>query len=340
MVKSSEEIWFRPNSFESELVVLDGMTGTGKTMLMKIIDSFEEVSPPRFDYQLEQLCIATTSGMIEKYAGIQLIQLLIDQIVYDTRISRELNFRLGDLSSVFRSSKSWKYFMRLFQSQDNLQISSNFPVREKNFIVVHQLLDNTNILKKLPKKTIKRIVTVRHPYYLFDHWASYVNKHGFSTSDFTVTIKGNYLHPWFVSDYPEKFDGHSEYDKAAVAIGELIRKQVKFLNQNIDVVVIDFEKFVLNPWGFLSSLQNLIGSATGDIKHKMKSQKLPRKHINDTSRNSVYLRYGSNLLSTQSSHQEDYSKIRSRIAESTSTWHFEFLEEAVKLHEEKFGLWF
>ena len=99
--------WSRQASFPGQIVLLDGLTGTGKTMLMRLIDSYKNVSPPRFDYQLEQICIGISENRIEISAGIQLLQLLIDQRQYDAKLSREVNFRPDDLSSIFKVYKRW-----------------------------------------------------------------------------------------------------------------------------------------------------------------------------------------------------------------------------------------
>ena len=332
--------WNRQVSFPGQIVLLDGLTGTGKTMLMRLIDSYEDISPPRFDYQLEQICIGISEDKIDILAGIQILQLLMDQRQYDAKLSREVNFRPADLSSIFRSTKKYQYLRRLLGNDLLRNIKELNEGKEQIFLVVHQLLDTSTILDEIPNKSVKRVLTTRHPYYLFDHWASYSNMHGKSPNDFTITLNEKYQVPWFIRENPEKFYLHSAEDKAAVAIAELTHRQLNFLKSKPDVLVFDFEKFVLSPESYLVKLDHLIGTVSNGISKKLKSENLPREHINGSTQKAIYRRYRSDLLTTDLNHKEDYELLRERIFHSVSKSHFFLLESAAKSYEEEFGLWF
>lgn len=332
--------WSRKVSFPGQIILLDGLTGTGKTMLMRIIDSYKNVSPPRFDYQLEQICIGISENRIEISAGIQMLQLLIDQRQYDAKLSREVNFRPDDLSSIFKSTKRFQYLRRLFGNDLKRSINELNDGTEQVFFVVHQLLDTSIVLDEIPNKSVKRVLATRHPYYLFDHWASYCDMHGNSPNDFTITLHKTYQVPWFIKETPEKFYLHSAEDKAALAIAELTQRQMSYLKGKPDVLVFDFEKFVLSPVNYLVKLENLIGTNSNGISRKLKSENLPREHINSSTQKAIYRRYRSNLLTNDLNHKEDYRLLRERISDSVSKLHFELLESAAKRYEEEFGLWF
>ena len=332
--------WSRQASFPGQIVLLDGLTGTGKTMLMRLIDSYEYVSPPRFDYQLEQLCIGISENKIDVLAGIQMLQLLIDQRQYDAKLSREVNLRPNDLSSIFRSTKRFQYVRRLFGNDLMRNIEELNEGKEHIFLVVHQLLDVSLILEEIPNKSVKRVLATRHPFYLFDHWASYVDNHGNSPSDFTITLNKTLQVPWFIKENAEKFYLHSAEDKAALAIAELTHRQISYLKSKPDVLVFDFEKFVLSPDNYLVKLDSLIGTKANGISRKLRSENLPREHINNSTQKAIYRRYRSNMLSNKLNHKEDYRKLRERISCSVSKSHFTLLESAAKRYEEEFGLWF
>jgi hypothetical protein len=327
-------------SFPGEIVLLDGLTGTGKTMLMRIIDSYGSVSPPRFDYQLEQICIGISELKIERRAGIQLLQLLIDQRQFDLTLSRELNFRPSDLSSILKSSKRNQYLCRLLNSDAKKSAQILSHGKEKLFLVVHQLLETSTVLDELPNKSLKRVLATRHPFYLFDHWASYVNMHGASPNDFTITVNNEYQIPWFIKENPEKFFSHTAEDKAAIAITELTFRQQEYLLNQDDILVIDFENFVLSPESYLGKLDDLIGTKPKKITKVLKNQNLPREHINNSIQKAIYKRYRSSLLTTSHSHKSDYVMLRQRISNCVSKSHFLLLESAANMYEEEFGLWF
>ena len=47
----------RPNQISPSLLLLDGISGTGKTMVSRLLDSLEGTTAPFFDYTFEQLLI-------------------------------------------------------------------------------------------------------------------------------------------------------------------------------------------------------------------------------------------------------------------------------------------
>jgi hypothetical protein len=112
------------------------------------------------------------------------------------------------------------------------------------------------------------------------------------------------------------------------------------LKSKPDVLVFDFEKFVLSPDNYLVKLDSLIGTKANGISRKLRSENLPREHINNSTQKAIYRRYRSNMLSNKLNHKEDYRKLRERISYSVSKSHFTLLESAAKRYEEEFGLWF
>jgi hypothetical protein len=222
------------------------------------------------------------------------------------------------------------------QHQDGLQDNE-----EKYLFIVHQLLDTSNVLMKLDGKKFKRILAVRHPFYLFDHWSSYVEMHGASPRDFTVMICKEQPVPWFITKNQDLYYAHSTEEKASIAIVELMAKQREYIRNNADILVIDFEKFVLSPKSYVNRISNLIGeSQNSRLNLYMRQSKLPRSHINSSKRMEIYSRYGADLLDNSLTHKADYSKLRSRIKNKVSNKHFELMESVAHDYENDFGLWF
>ena len=199
---SREQNWRRTQNFPGKVLVLDGMTGTGKTLVMNVIDTLSDIAPPKFSYILEHICIANADELLKAGIGTQMLQIHLDQLQYDGKISREVNFRPGDLSSILKSKKKFKYISRLFARDGELASARVEIENEALFLVVHQLFDTLGLLTSLPGKSITQITCVRHPYYLIDHWASYVSMHGASARDFTLTKGHNGDLPWFIRKYP------------------------------------------------------------------------------------------------------------------------------------------
>jgi len=339
-VPNGDRDWFRGNSYSSETVLLDGISGTGKTMAMRIIGSFTGVIPPRFNYQLEQICIAIYEGKLETNAGIEILQLILDQNHYDAALSRELNFRPKDLSSILGSPKRLEYLKRLFLPDGENAWTRLQAKQEKLFLIVHQLMSASDILDNLPEKKIHRILCTRHPYYLFDHWVSCVDMHGSTPRDFSVTLGGSLEVPWFVQSNFEMFTGGSPENKAAKVISDLMKSQESFLENHSNVLIIDFEKFVLEPANYVERMEMMVGGSPQKLASILKRENLPRMHINLSNQKKIYKRYSSNKLNSDFNHAEDYEILRDRILSSTSDEHFNLLESAASTYEARFGRWF
>ncbi len=332
--------WHRKNSYVGEIVLLDGISGTGKTMIMKIIDSLSGLIPARFNYQIEQICIAILEDKVDPKAGLEILQLIIDQNYYDSSLSREMNFRPTDLSSIFKSRKRIEYLKRLILPDGKAGEERLLLNKEKQVFIVHQLMGASLVLNKLPNKSITRILCTRHPFYLFDHWASYVDLFGTSPRDFTVTLNPGAEIPWFIRNGHEMFTGETRENKATVVISELNTRQFDYIDKDSSVLLIDFEKFVLTPQGYLNKLEKEIGGSFKGLNRVLERENLPRVHINSSNQKAIYKRYGSNQLKTELDHKADYEKLRKRIHKSTSPKHFELLEESAVIYESRFGLWF
>jgi hypothetical protein len=332
--------WYRKNTYSNHVILLDGISGTGKTMLMHIIDDLPGVIPPRFNYQLEHLCIAIYEEKLEASAGLEILQLLLDQNYYDSSISREINLRPSDLSSILKSSKRNKYLRRLLLPDGQEGERRLTHESEKQFYVVHQLMNASLVLDAIPNKVFSRILCVRHPYYLYDHWVSYVGLFGNSPRDFTVTLNREAEVPWFIRKGSSLFAGETSENKAAIVISELTFQQMEFIELELETTVIDFERFVLEPQDYLNNLKNVLGGSFSNSRKVLDRENIPRKHINSSNRKAIYRRYGSGSLHSNLSHEADYYELKDRIKKSVSPQHFALLEDAALAYESKFGRWF
>ena len=97
----------RDLSYPGKIVLLDGISGTGKTLLNGLADLYKKNYLPRFNYALEQLCISNYLGFSERNITKIMLKLQIDQLRYDQEIGREINLRPKDLSSVYRLLKAF-----------------------------------------------------------------------------------------------------------------------------------------------------------------------------------------------------------------------------------------
>lgn len=335
----------RPINLCKQIVILDGISGTGKTMFTPILSSFKRMQNARFEYMVEYLCISAHKAKITEDASRTLLNLLADLKCYDGMISREVNFRPNDLSSVFKSSKVIKYLHQLWMDDGEIVETR---LQEENPILLlttHQLLSCLNCAFKAFRNRLSVVETVRHPLYLLDHWVTYIEMFGNNTRDFTVWHEYNGISvPWFTEGWEDIYINSTTYDKVVYTIEHLFEgvfEKSKPSVENSSILFIPFERFVLNPYPYLRQLEELISvEMTNKTSKLLAKQKVPRPSINAGPQNNIYMRYGVKKHDKETSHQQDYELRFSSAKKKSSAAAFTVIEKISKQYEEIFGLWF
>lgn len=335
----------RPLSLCKQVVILDGLTGTGKTMFSPLLSSFERMQNARFEYMFEYLCISAKQAKLSQDGADSLLNLLADVKYYDGTISREVNFRPGDLSSVLNGSKAIKYIKQLWMKDGHHveeRINKENPIL---FLVTHQLLSCIEPALEAFKHRLKLIEMVRHPLYLLDHWATYIEMHGNSTRDFTIWIESNGISiPWFAKGWEGKYIKSSTYDKVVYAIEYLMESVFLYAGNNAlkkSIMFVPFEKFVLSPTGYLKDLELFLDTSITDATNSiLKKQRVPRPSINAGPQRNIYIRYGLKKYDKAISHEQDYQIRLNSAFKKSSPEAFLVVQRLSKKYEEIFGTWF
>ena len=335
----------RPLHLCEQVVILDGLTGTGKTMFSPLLSSLERMQNARFEYMVEFLCIAATSGKLSSDAASTLLNLLADSKCYDGVISREVNFRPRDLSSVFNSSRPLKYLRQLFMADGEAAANRLQQERPILLFVTHQLMTCMQTSIDAFEDRLRVVEMVRHPLYLLAHWDSYLGLYGTTPRDFTVWIDhaGQSL-PWFTKGWEERYARATQFDKVIYSISALmgpVFDRAAAKDSQGRIAFIPFERFVLAPEPFLSDIESLLGvRSTPATKKVMRSQKLPRGSINDGPQKSIYKRYRAQRHDKRITHEADYERLLAYAKGSASDEAFQVLSKCMRQYEQTFGLWF
>jgi hypothetical protein len=332
----------RKETYPGGLVLIDGMTGTGKTIFTKLFDLSDDMNFTKFNYNLEQICVLAGLNMMNKDAAISQIKLITDLDRFNFSISREINLRFLDLSSIWKSRKRIKYIYQLFSSKEPEQVLLKHP---KDLVyIVHQLLDYSNLLEEAYPNKIRNILCMRHPIYLFNHWNSYVDNHGVNPRDLTILkdFKNKDM-PWFISRFEKEFSKSDSHNKAAIAITELTLRSLDFIKRKkgeSNFIIIDFEKFVLNPDKYVLQIKEVFDIKAHKIKKCLEKENVPRIHINSSAQKKIYKRYFSDNLKTELSHKEDYVFLKNQIKSQVNEKIWAEFEKSIQEYEKEFGLWF
>ena len=104
----------RERRIADKVVLVNGFTGTGKTMLAPIMGSLNRVELMRFNYHLENALQLHYMGALSTNAAENLIKMWTDLDIYRSMMGRETNFRYPDLSGAAINSQVIKYIPVLF----------------------------------------------------------------------------------------------------------------------------------------------------------------------------------------------------------------------------------
>lgn len=330
-------------TYPGNVLLIDGISGAGKTMVTRLADGYKLTTSPAFNYSLEYLSILHSLEKLDTSTAQLLIQLNFDQRRYDGSISREVNLRPSDLSSVLKSSKRKDYLLSLLKN-DSAEISDERMRAQPNLcFVTHQLNGATKLIENTLLDQYFELMCVRHPYYLLSHWESYVHLLGTSPRDFTLWLDvGGANVPWFIQRNVNLYLESNQINRAALCIIEILQQTfLKMSKSDPRRVVIPFERFVLSPREIITEIENRFPMGNSNlIDGILRREKVPRDHINSGRDLPIYKRYGSGSLKSSVDMKDDFRAQEINAQRRLSPEIFDELRILSDKYLEEFGEWF
>jgi hypothetical protein len=324
-------------------VFVGGHPGCGKTMLTPIVGSFARVEIQKFNYVLEHICSLHFLGKIPEDAATAILRMLVDMDLYNMAMSRETNFRFSDLSSVFKNPGTWRYIRRLFQPGDATVIERIRKEKPILQITTHDILVLSPALFKALDGRLRVVEVVRHPLYMIKQWYLYIERYGTDVRDFTVWFEyqGHSL-PYFARGWEEKYLQANPMDKVIYSIehlsllGERVMQNLSE-HEKKQVMIVPFERFVLNPWPYLRDLEYLLGTpVTASTRRELKRQNVPRKMITDGIPEPIYKQYGWEAPERGADERRELKKRKQFAASLASPEGMRVLDRMCEEYEKKY----
>ena len=324
-----------------QVVFLDGLTGTGKTMLSPILATLARMEAPRLEHIYEHLCVLNALGRLEDDAADAMLALYIDLASYNSMIARESNFRWKDLSGVL-ANQGWRYVRRLFMPDGDAvarRIETERPILP---ILSHQAFGVMSPLFRVMGPRLTVVEMVRHPLHLIEHWYSHIDNYGTSDRDFTISVNGESgLLPWFASGWESLYESSSRMDRVIYSIEKLTLGAAANCERLSDahrerVLVIPFEAFVLGPHPYLDRIaKRLETRATPATARALRRQKVPRRVSTGGPDKAIYRRYAWRPPASGTSEEKELSQRWGRAASEASPAALEVLERLSVEYETK-----
>jgi hypothetical protein len=329
----------RPEHLAPKVVFVDGIEGCGKTMLAPIVAAMDRVELLTYAYEIENLCSLRHLKKIELDAAAAMISLLVDLQLYNSMQSREVNFRPGDLSSVFRASRPHRYVRRLFQKGNEQAVERIKTEKPILLLTTHRMIAYCDpIVAALADRAVF-IEVVRHPLYMVIQ--NSLNFSGLigTGRDFSIYYERNGgVYPFFAYGREEKYESGSPVDRAIFHI-EYMTQQNEAMREryssNGKILTVPFEKFVIEPERFMKIFSAALGTTvTRHTIKMMKKQNVPRKKYSDSIDLSIYRRCGWEPPKSGYSERQEFDYRRQYVMSKASSEAMQVLDMLCDRYEE------
>ena len=272
------------NNLTSDLIIVDGMWGSGKSLLNPIINNMMHVEMVKYDLIYEYVCILTKFKKLNKESAAFLLNSFADDSHYSSYIGRNTNFRWRDQSGFSQNPNKVKTLLRLFLGEGDIKIN---VIEKKNvaaFQMTHNLVSIAQPLFLTFENRLKFIEIIRHPLYLVKHWFAYLSRFD-SKRELTASffVDGHKI-PWFAFEWAQKYIESSIMDRCLLSIMSLFGDIEKFSSPELkefkDMLILDFESLVYKPEFQLERIQEFTNREfTPNLTNILKKEKIPRNTI-------------------------------------------------------------
>jgi len=144
-------------------VMVDGPPRAGKSTLCRIIASFENAELERIEEIYDYVGFLFGLGKLDRDAAIALLRAFADIHIYNLYLSRNVNCRIGDQSSIFKSPSPLRYIRRMFAGEHDettQAILAENPIMQQH---AHYQMEHIGIHFDAFPETLKVIEVLRHP---------------------------------------------------------------------------------------------------------------------------------------------------------------------------------
>lgn len=274
--------------FTNKVLVVDGLSGVGKSAIYPPLQALKRVENVVIDYVFEYVCISHFLNQIPLDASKALLKILADHKIYEMVSARGVNFRPSDITSVLKGHLRSTYLDRLFKP-DGIAALKRVEVESPIFhIMTHQLFAASKPMFEALGKRLVFVEVIRNPLHTLRHQLSYIERYGTDVRDFSLWIdfKGRSV-PWFALGHEETYLSLNSMDKViyvAQWFEDMRERHLKTLTEEEKEchVPVFFDSFVKKPFSTLRRIASQLETEPLPcLEDVLKEHNIPRKLAND-----------------------------------------------------------
>ena len=266
------------------IILVTGMTRSGKTLICPIISSLNRCEQFFFNSLVENISVMNLKGSLNNAVADHLIKKAINENIQDKLLGRNLNYKKNDFTSLKKNKKK-----HIYAERTNSIKSKNFD-KMKEFkinyfpILFHEALFNLKLLEK--SLNCPKIINIsRHPVDLICSWLSkkYGQKHYSTVTNTVCTYYYNSVPIPFFSFGIEKeiLKQKTQEDRILRMISNLnyiFKKNYNKSKLKKNIILIKYDSFVMKPFENINLICKKFKLKKNKLlKYSVKDQNCPRK---------------------------------------------------------------
>ena len=308
----------KQSTFSNDILFIDGLWGTGKSLLGPIVSGMDGVERVKVESLYEYISCLFNLGKINENGALWLLKTYADCSQYYNTIGRGVNLRWSDDTGLRNASNKRKIIKRLFGREGDFKMDE---INHKNLAfcaMSHMLMLTPELLISAYGKRVKVIEMMRHPLYMVEHFSAYLDRFE-SPREFTMSFYHEGMKtPWFAKGWEAEFVQGNPIERAVLCITRLypwLNKKIEELRAaGLPVLDVSFEEAVFDTKMMLKKLEHFTGRIHSPrLASILKKQKLPRESV---AKGKGHASYG--WSKSNKSEGESYADLMMKLRENCS----------------------
>jgi len=276
----------RANTFDNQILIIDGQGRSGKNLIAVLLSSMNRVEKMRLDSQIDYIPRYYFLGKMSEDAAVVALKTEFDEKYYYNWISRDVNFRFSDYSGVFKQAGRYRYLKRLVLAADekaSVRLQRELPIFQE---MTHDGLHVAKLyFKALGTARLKMVHIFRDPIENIyeQHKRGFGSRIGHDPRELQQTyVYNNEPIPIMAIGHESEYLTAEPLERLVLMVDLMFRRNVQgYLDLSSDerknVLFIDFEEFIQSPVKDLVRLESFIGEKfTKQSRRILKRENCPR----------------------------------------------------------------
>jgi len=236
------------NKCVNDVVIIDGLTRTGKFFLGKLVSSINGLEYFINSSEVERIIAISKSGTLIDADASALLVIAMNESIYSMAIGRNLNMRHDDGSSVLNSFEKELYINRQDKGHSGHKALNEITNQKRSSVfIMHQSLQSASVIKDAVPQS--RIINLRrHPVDLVYSWIKrgWGKRYGSDLLSFEpVYYHNGSMVPYFAVEWADEYLASNEHDRVIKSIINLTEEESNVIeSKKYDICCIYYENLV------------------------------------------------------------------------------------------------